>query len=568
MLSGHRSARRRRGRNSRAARIAVPLAIPMALGLTLGIILAVSGGHVSTIDQSATGDCASASASAAAATASTAATSASPAASASATPCPSASASATTATTATGTTLTATSFASGPVATRPLGDLATAPVSGAAGATPIMMNQTAAEAANSMNCTLEVPNNPLSTQGLETPYQLGDGCSMANTTTEGAFVEATILSPNGQLQVYNPLVITAGTTPAAPVAPAPTIQRGDEVEISIGFNGNNLVDIGRGAIQGGCVDALGQSLIGQVSACNAVNFYNMANAEIARGILKVPALGTDGSGQTCLNTRNFALIDQDQSDNTVSQYLINGNGQTEQDTPANAATAAANGDTQINNGSDDTLLGDFVDPANGCTSFQATDTTNPNGKSDSQATNELSARENQTTDPVAEMPVNDEMTLVDGNFSVAKTNVYRSLVDQSLLPNNVNSNEVAADYCQNMVNIAPERNQTDMARELNFASPVPATGDNLATFMGARLEASFMILGCANFGFTDPVTVTLNGDGVATAVSYNLAQQQATSTGAATASASPSASPSATEGSNPLTKNPFMRRHRQNPAGM
>ena len=55
MLSGHRSAWRRRGRNSRAARIAVPLAIPMALGLTLGIILAVSGGPVTTINQSATG---------------------------------------------------------------------------------------------------------------------------------------------------------------------------------------------------------------------------------------------------------------------------------------------------------------------------------------------------------------------------------------------------------------------------------------------------------------------------------------------------------------------------------
>ena len=42
MLSGHRSAWRRRSNKSRAARIAIPLAIPMALGLTLGIIIAVS----------------------------------------------------------------------------------------------------------------------------------------------------------------------------------------------------------------------------------------------------------------------------------------------------------------------------------------------------------------------------------------------------------------------------------------------------------------------------------------------------------------------------------------------
>ena len=59
MLSGHRSARRRRSNKSRAARIAVPLAIPMALGLTLGIIIAVSGGgKATTIQQSAMGSCA------------------------------------------------------------------------------------------------------------------------------------------------------------------------------------------------------------------------------------------------------------------------------------------------------------------------------------------------------------------------------------------------------------------------------------------------------------------------------------------------------------------------------
>ena len=131
-----------------------------------------------------------------------------------------------------------------------------------------------------MNCTITVPANPLSAKGLATPWQLGDGCSEANTGTEGAFVEATILSPNGALQVYNPLVITAGTTPAAaPVVP--TIPRGSQVIIDVGFNGTNLVLEGRGARQGNCVDALGQSVIGQVSACNAVNFYRLANSEIA-----------------------------------------------------------------------------------------------------------------------------------------------------------------------------------------------------------------------------------------------------------------------------------------------
>jgi hypothetical protein len=653
MLSGHRSARRRRSRNSRAARIAVPLAIPMALGLTLGIILAVSGGRATTIDQSALGSCASPNTSSPAAADPTTSAPASPspaqngngngngntadpwtyqypsvpawdggnqgwnggnqgwgsqfvvAASAdptASTPAPAdpttsapapadpttsapAPADATTtapapattsapapadpttsapATTAPATTPAASpspcasgapttnavvppaaTFASGQTAFFQLGDLATDPVDGTGAA--INLNQTAAQAATSMNCTLTVPNRPLTAQGLATPYQLGDGCTMQDAANEGAFVEATILAPNGSIQVYNPLVVTAGTTPAvAPVAP--TITRGSQVIIDIGSNGNNLVLEGRGARQGNCVDALGQSVIGQVSACNAVNFYRAANAMIAEGFLQVPALGTSQDGQTCESVRNFALIDQDQSDNVISTYLLNASGQTAQDTAANAASLA--GATPVGNGSDDRLLADFVDPANGCSPFTATDSTAANGTSGAQALNELSARVNQTG-TIAAVPTNDEMTLVGNAFSIAKTNVYRSLVDQPLLASNVNPATVAADYCQNLVNIAPAHNQLDFAKDANFASPVPGTGDNLGTFLGARLSASFGVLGCANFGLTVPVTVTVDGNGVANAATYNLAQQTATGStpaGGSTASASPTPSGMPTSG--------------------
>ncbi len=533
MLSGHRSASRRRGRNSRAARLAVPHAIPMALGLTLGIVLAVSGGHVSKIQQSAMGASASPSASA---SGGVAAASAAP-----------------TATAAAATVPAAATFANGRVATRQLGDLATVPVDGTGAA--INLNQTAAEAAASMNCTLTVPAKPLSAQGLATPWQLGDGCSMANAATEGAFVEATILSPNGQLQVYNPLVITAGTTAAVTPA-APTIAPGSQVIIDVGFNGTNLVLQGQGAQQGRCVDALGQSLIGQVSACNAVNFYNLANAEIARGTLTVPPLGTSDDGQPCLATRDFAVVDQDPSDNVITSYLINGNGQTAQNTTANAAANA--GDTVLVNGSDDKLLAAFLDPANGCTPFTAPDASATGGTSGSQALNELSARVNQQG-PIAVVPPNDEMTLVNSAFSVAKTNVYRSLVDQPLLAGNVNATTVAMDFCQNITNIQPARNALDMTRELNFGTPVAAIGDNLATFMGNRLSMSFVNLGCANFGLTNPVMVTLNGDQVATAVTYNTAQQTAKAPAAATPTASATVG---TGGPGGGTAGPPTRQHR------
>ena len=67
---------------------------------------------------------------------------------------------------------------------------------------------------------------------------------MANFANLGAFVQATILNPaTGQLSVYEPLVITEGTQPAAaPVVPV--LPRNAVVTIDFGFNGTNLTQVG------------------------------------------------------------------------------------------------------------------------------------------------------------------------------------------------------------------------------------------------------------------------------------------------------------------------------------
>jgi hypothetical protein len=46
--------------------------------------------------------------------------------------------------------------------------------------------------------------------------------------------------------------------------------------------------------------------------------------------------------------------------------------------------------------------------------------------------------------------------------------------------------------------------------------------------MANRLSMSFTNLNCQNFGLTDPVTVTLDGNGVAVAATFNTTRQQAT----------------------------------------
>ena len=482
MLTGHRPVMRRRTRRSRAARIAIPIAIPVALALTLGVVIAVSSHSGSTnVNQSAFRN----------------------------------------------------RFGG-----FTQGDLAAGPNAQDAAGNPFSFNQTAAQALNTMDCTLTVPANPLTAQGLATPWQLGDGCSWANGGTEGAFVEATILAPNGQVQVYDPLVVTQGTTPA--VAPtAPTIAAGSQVIISAGFNGNALALTGAGATQGKCIDALGNSIINQTPQCNAAAFYQLANQEIAAGTLVVPPAGTGNDGQPCQTTTSFPLIDQDQSDNVDAAYLFNpATGQTAQDSAANAA-AMANA-TNENNGSDDGLLDAFVNPALGCKTFTATNTTSAAGASGSQALNVLSARQNQPATP-ALLPVNDPQLLVGGNFSVAKTNVYRAETDQPLLPANTSTAQNASAYCQNMVNLQTPVLKLDAPMEQG-TSPVPALGNNLANFLAARENASFTNLNCQNFGLTNPVTLTLDGNGVAIGATYNTNPQTANANGTAAAGASASAS--------------------------
>src|SRR3989442_7677354 len=96
-----------------------------------------------------------------------------------------------------------------------------------------------------VDCTLIVPAQPLTAQGLATPYQLvatnndNGPCNEANAG-QAAFVQAAVINPvSGQVSIYDPLVIDKGTQPAvAPVVPQ--LPQGGIVGIWFGFNGANL----------------------------------------------------------------------------------------------------------------------------------------------------------------------------------------------------------------------------------------------------------------------------------------------------------------------------------------
>jgi hypothetical protein len=568
--------RRSAGRRSRGplARLAGPVGIPVALIVAVGAIVAVvDHSGLNNAADAANANCASPAAYVMPANTAGhghhhgAGSTASPTTAASGTATP------TTAATAT-TTPTPASSASGTASGAPCPT-----ASGGASAAPPVTT-----AAN-VNCDIIVPANPLSAKGLATPYQLTgpdgmtaaqSGCTMSNAAALGAFVQATILNTQtGKLYVYNPLVITQGTTPA--VAPTvPTLPAHYVATIDVGFNGTVLTQVGATANalrQGNCVNGQGGTAFGQVSFCNGTNFFNEAFALERQGKVKVPAVGTSskivasggklGTGQTCPVVRNFDMIDQDQSDNVTSTYLLNpATGQTAQNTTANAGNLA--GATTLANGSDNILIDAFLDPTLGCTPFTAPDLGNNNQPGTSQALDELSAAKN-TPAITALVPENDEMTLDgQGNMDLAKTNMYRAEVGQPAVSAANNKTSSPAMYCQNMVNIQTPFLAANQALLATGQTPVAGTGDNLLTFMANRLSMSFTNLSCQNFGLTDPVTVTLDGNGVAVAATFNTTTQTVTNT-AGTASASPSPSASA-----PAQGQHRCRKHHQcmNPSGM
>jgi hypothetical protein len=238
----------------------------------------------------------------------------------------------------------------------------------------------------------------------------------------------------------------------------------------------------------------------------------------------VPSAGALGTGKACPTVRNFDMVDQDPSDNVTTTYLLNpATGQTAQDTPENAARVH---DAQtLVNGSDNALIDDFLDPALGCTPFMAPDLSNHGTMATSQALDELLAAKNQPK-MAALVPENDEMVVDNGGaIDVAKTNMYREEIGQAPVDAKTEATSSPAMFCQNLVNIQGPFVAANQDLFMKWKSPVPTVGDSLYTFLASRLGASFDNLNCKNFGLANPVAAVNDGGGAADQATINTAPQ-------------------------------------------
>lgn len=376
------------------------------------------------------------------------------------------------------------------------------------GAVLMLPNRGTHAAAGKGNCILLVPTNPLSAQGLATPYRLLPPCHEANQAT-AAFVQGAIIDPaTGVISIYNPLVVDQGTQPA--VQPQPPfggqIPQGDIVALWFGFNGNTLNLQGNGVQQGNCVDGLVQ-----FAYCNAPAFFQAVNQNHQ---VKMPALGTSQvDGQMCPTVRDFSIVDQDQSDNTPTTYLVTTTGQTAQNTAANRAALGTN---LAKNPSDERLL-TLVDAAIGCTPYEAPDLADNGNPVPALPLNELQAAASQAA-PSALVPANDPFVLAKGQPNLQQLNTYRLGVDQQPAASLADASTTA--YCSNLLQIAPARLALDMPYTKAKPSPDPAVASNLFAFLAQRFVFTFENQGLNCTGLlnvTDPITLTVANGVVADA---------------------------------------------------
>ncbi|TPX37727.1 hypothetical protein SmJEL517_g00483 [Synchytrium microbalum] len=364
------------------------------------------------------------------------------------------------------------------------------------------------------DCQLIIPQNALTSAGLSTPYQLKGTNCIQTVAVSSAFVEAAIYDPNNStypIVAYSPLVITQGTTPAA--APVPiTLPVGAIVALWFGFNGDTLtlVDSNGGADLSAakCVNGLAGSVFGQFSACNAEAFFA---ATLSKNL--VPALGNiqNGAnvGQPCPTTRSFFVVDQDQSDNVITSYLNVGS-KSAQNTVINRANLNGAADP---NGSDNGLLVNFMLPALGCTPATVPDLTDPGSMKGALALNELGANQFQAS-PIALVPLGDPMTLVDGQLSLAKTNLYRVQVGQPQAATAADADTTS--YCTNLKNVGAKF-IIDNKAIFQGASPDTAVSTTLFGFLSNRLVESWANLNCPTYtGLAAPISLVMDANNLVT----------------------------------------------------
>jgi len=352
-------------------------------------------------------------------------------------------------------------------------------------------------------CVLMAPDQPLTPQGLMTPWVLmGANCNQANIANS-RFVHAVMVNnQTGQLFAYFPLVISQGMPVISQPTPVNFNPATTVVGIWLGSNSNFLTLANTaGATNGRCVTGPQGSPFGQFAWCNADNFWMAVNTLVNQQKIVVPPLGTAADGLICPTLRDFFIIDMDPDDGVQTIYLLTQQNQVLQNTRNNKLNFNIQG--ILANDGDNRLITEFVNPAIGCLTLQIPDMTDPGTNTPAVPINIIQAMMNQQQ-PVALIPNNDPMVTTNAQADILKLNLYRLGVNQ---PKAVTIGAPDNDpmmFCRNYATVAVARFKSLTQRLKGFPSPAPGFA-TLFAFMTNRASTTFKNLNCQQLtGLTDP----------------------------------------------------------------
>jgi hypothetical protein len=337
-------------------------------------------------------------------------------------------------------------------------------------------------------CVLQVPNDPLTAQGLMTPWLLmGTNCNQANPVNSRFVHGVVVNNVTGQMFIYNPLVITQGTAVASKPANVTFTPGNSIVGLWLGSNANFLtLSNDMGVAAGRCVTGPQGSPFGQFGWCNADRFWMTVNSLIQQGKITVPPLGNAADNLPCPTLRDFFIIDMDPDDGVQTLYDVTFGGQVVQKTQFNMNNFGIQ--STLANDGDNRLLTKFVNPAIGCNTLMLPDAADPGNMRPSDVMNIIQAILVQGT-PIALTPNTDPMVMTNNMPDLLKLNLYRLGVNQPQSAILGGDNDPAA-FCRSYAAIAPKRFTGLKNHLMGFMSPAPSAA-NLFNFMINRAMQTY-----------------------------------------------------------------------------